>query len=473
MTLYMVAALSAFIATRSWHVEFLWITFVLILLGIISSNLTRRSDRQLASVKNPIGTDVKGLPTASAWYIVVPLVVFILALMLAYQMRSTLTENGLGEPMFLFEGISAWPTVALRLLAALISLSALAWGWRNLRVSRTEIEAAYHLRLHMRKYQMTLWGQVLRFFRRSKNMSLRRWSNELGHCLLQIFFPLLSANDEWSKNASSTQATCADGRKMISIARFWGEHCVCGSFGARMLRAVLVTWIFLVVTSVLFVVWPMERIPVRGDSIMWMLTWLVPTVLFQLLVFWVVDANLLLTRFIRHLSDHHAVWPGTLQLEHKQIFGVLKHPCIDEWMDLQLIAKRTSAVNRLIYAPTVVMLILLASRSTAFDNWPTPPSIVITFLLTALILLASALSLRRAAEKARTVALRRVDAYLLETPETAPYYDKFQMIRDRIATLNTGSFSRYSEDPLIRALLLSLTGIGGSAIVDALNYAKF
>jgi hypothetical protein len=473
MTLYMVAALSAFIATRSWHVEFLWITFVLILLGIISSNLTRRSDRQLASVKNPIGTDVKGLPTASAWYIVVPLVVFILALMLAYQMRSTLTENGLGEPMFLFEGISAWPTVALRLLAALISLSALAWGWRNLRVSRTEIEAAYHLRLHMRKYQMTLWGQVLRFFRRSKNMSLRRWSNELGHCLLQIFFPLLSANDEWSKNASSTQATCADGRKMISIARFWGEHCVCGSFGARMLRAVLVTWIFLVVTSVLFVVWPMERIPVRGDSIMWMLTWLVPTVLFQLLVFWVVDANLLLTRFIRHLSDHHAVWPGTLQLEHKQIFGVLKHPCIDEWMDLQLIAKRTSAVNRLIYAPTVVMLILLASRSTAFDNWPTPPSIVITFLLTALILLASALSLRRAAEKARTVALRRVDAYLLETPETTPYYDKFQMIRDRIATLNTGSFSRYSEDPLIRALLLSLTGIGGSAIVDALNYAKF
>ena len=98
---------------------------------------------------------------------------------------------------------------------------------------------------------------------------------------------------------------------------------------------------------------------------------------------------------------------------------------------------------------------------------------MITFLLTALILLASALSLRRAAEKARTVALWRVDAYLLETPETAPYYDKFQMIRDRIATLNTGSFSRYSEDPLIRALLLSLTGIGGSAIVDALNYAKF
>ncbi|MNP30700.1 hypothetical protein D3C76_1237840 [compost metagenome] len=142
-------------------------------------------------------------------------------------------------------------------------------------------------------------------------------------------------------------------------------------------------------------------------------------------------------------------------------------------MDLQLIAKRTSAVSRLIYAPTVVMLILIASRSSYFDNWPTPPSITFTFLLTALILLVSALSLRRAAEKARTAALQRIDAYLLETPADTRYYDKFRMIRERIATLNTGSFSRYSEEPLVRALLLSLTGIGGSALVDALNYSKF
>jgi hypothetical protein len=152
---------------------------------------------------------------------------------------------------------------------------------------------------------------------------------------------------------------------------------------------------------------------------------------------------------------------------------MLRHPCIDEWVDLQLIAKRTSAVNRLIYAPTVVLLILLASRSSLFDNWPTPPGLIISYLLTALVLLVSALSLRRAAEKARTVALQRLDAYLLQTPETTPCYTKFKMIRERAATFNTGSFSRYAEDPLIRALLLSLTGIGGSAIVDALNYAKF
>jgi hypothetical protein len=474
MTLYMVAAACAFIATRFWHAEFLWFTFVLILLGIISSNLTRRSE-QSAQSKDSTATPGNGFYDSSAWYIVVPLVGFILALLLAYQIRSTLTGNRLGEPMFLFEGISAWPTVALRVAAVLISLSALAWGWRNLRVNRAEIEKNFHLLHYMRRYRMGLCGQVLRFIRKGRRWTLRRWCNELGHCLLLIFFPLMSANDKWSKTCKSPLATCGDGRQMISIARFWGEHCICGSFGARMLRALLATWIFVVVTSVLFVIWPMERIPVRGESIVWMLSWLIPTLAFQVLVFWVVDANLLLTRFIRHLSEHHAIWPKSLQEEHRKIFGVLKHSCIDEWVDLQLIAKRTSAVSRLIYAPTVVMLILLASRSSLFDNWPTPPSIVITFLLTALILLASALSLRRAAEKARTVALRRLDTYLLETPKARDpvRYEKFQMIRDRIATLNTGSFSRYSEEPLVRALLLSLTGIGGSALVDALNYAKF
>jgi len=473
ISLFMVAAVCAFIATRFWHAEFLWFTFVLILLGILSLNLTRRSTRKLALAEDPMASPVPASDDAWVWYIVVPLVMFILALMLAYQMRSTLTDNGLGEPMFLFEGISAWPTVALRLLAVLISISALTWGWRKLRINRAEIETTFHLRLHMRKYEMTLWGQVRRLLRRGKGWSLRRWCNELGHWLLLIFFPLMSASEDWSKPCASAQVNCTDGRKMISIARFWGEHCICGSFGARMLRTLLATWLYVVVTSVLFVVWPMEGMPVRGQSIWWMVSWLIPTLTFQVLVFWVMDANLLLTRFIRHLSEHHAIWPGSLQAEHRKIFGTLKHPCIDEWVDMQLIAKRTSAVNRLIYAPTVVMLILVASRSSLFDNWPTPPGLVISYLVTALLLLGSALSLRRAAEKARTRALQRLDAYLLETQESSPCYGKFKMIRERVATLNTGSFSRYAEDPLIKALLLSLTGIGGSAIVDALNFAKF
>lgn len=472
MSLYIVAALSAFIAVRFWHAEFLWFSFALILLGVISSNMIHHSENLPAN--NPSGEQIDHLADASAWYIVIPLALFVLMLMLAYQMRGALTGDGLGEPMLLFEGISAWPTVALRVSAVLISIAALAWGWRNLRINTADIESTFHLRLLMRRFPVSLSGQILAFIRRGrkKKWAFGKWCKKLGRGLVYIFFPLLRANEQWSK-ACAGAAIGEDGRKKIIVVDFWREHCVCGSFGARMLRTLLVTWIFFVISSALYVVWPMEGIPVRGFSPVWMLTWLVPTVTFQVLVFWVVDANLLLIRFIRHLSDNHAIWPNKLQLEQRAIFGTANHPCVDEWIDLQLIAKRTSAVSRLIYAPTLVMLILLASRSSLFDNWPTPPSLIITYLLTALILLGSALSLRRAAEKARTVALQRLDTYLLTTTPSAPYYEKFHMIRERISTLNTGSFSRYSEEPLVRALLLSLTGIGGSALVDALNYAKF
>ncbi|MNF18578.1 hypothetical protein D3C80_2227470 [compost metagenome] len=62
---------------------------------------------------------------------------------------------------------------------------------------------------------------------------------------------------------------------------------------------------------------------------------------------------------------------------------------------------------------------------------------------------------------------------MLRNPASDPNRNKFELIRTRIATLNTGAFSRYSEEPLVRALLLSLTGIGGSIIADAINFSKF
>lgn len=471
LTLYVTASLSALSAIWLWRVEFMWATFLLILLGIICSKLNRRRLRSMSQTNGALLFD------APAYYIVVPIVVFLLAILWAYQQRRSLTEDGLGEPMFLFEGISAWPTLGLRFIAVLISISAIAWGWRNLRINREEIEHSYYLW----NCQPSLWKHLPRFVHNGKRKSLRKWLVELGDCLSQIFFPLSSsslAKSEARATNAPGQSDSGDKRPVIYFESFWEAHCICGAFGARLLRAILATWIFVVATSALYVLWPIEGIPMRGEPQIWKLqllklSWMVPTFVFYLLVFWVVDANRLLVRFIHQLSSHHALWPQKLQMEHEKIFGIREHPCIDDWVDMMLIARRTAAVSRLIYAPTVVLLILIMSRSSVFDNWPTPPSMIISFMLTALVLFISALSLRRAAEKARGTALQRIDEYLLKTPDSEKYYTKFHLIRERIAALNTGAFSRYSEEPLVRALLLSLAGIGGSAIVEVLNYSKF
>jgi len=463
--LYGVAALTAWVAVRSWRVEMLWVTFGLILLGLIGSGLNRRAQDKINADRSRLATG--GLFDANAWYVLVPLVIFILALLRGYQQRESLTEYGLGEPMFLLEGISAWPTLALRLLAVLISLSALAWGARSLRMNHQEIEREYHLRPPFSEYPAGLWQQLRRLTRDGKLRPMKRLGNALGLWLNHVFLPL-SPNTERNPRIARR------------LAWYWREHRICGSFGARLLRAILSAWIFVALTSLLFVLWPFDGSPIRGNLSLGIWSWLPSLLAFNLLVFWVVDANRLLTRFIRQLSQEHWIWPTELQREQKALFGDIynpvpkaAHPSIDEWFGLNLIAKRTAAVSRLIYAPTVVLLILIISRSSYFDNWPTPPGMIITFTLTGLILLVSALSLRRAAEKARTVGLQRIDQYLLEIAGNETLSAKFRLIRERIVALNTGAFSRYADEPVVRALLLSLTGLGGSALVDALNYAKF
>ncbi|MFJ4394848.1 hypothetical protein [Pseudomonas sp. NPDC089396] len=462
--LYGVAALTAWIATNAWRVEMLWVTFGLILLGLIATGLNRRARNKGNTAGN--SAVASGLFDANAWYVLVPLVIFILVLLRGYQERESLTEQGLGEPMFLFEGISAWPTLALRLLAVIISLAALAWGARNLRLNHQEIEREYHLHVVER---VGLWQQLMKLTDHGKMRSPNSLAKALGEWLNHVFLPL-SPNSQPKKTQPGSN----------EVLTYWTEHRICGSFGARLLRAMLGSWIFLVLTSLLFVLWPMDGDPVRGNPPLRGWNWLPPVLAFNLLVFWVVDANRLLTRFIRQLSQEHWIWPRELQREQKALFGDIynpvpkaAHPSIDEWFGLTLIAKRTAAVSRLIYAPTVVLLILIVSRSSYFDNWPTPPGMIITFALTGLILLVSALSLRRAAEKARTVGLQRIDQYLLEIAGNETLSAKFRLIRERIVALNTGAFSRYADEPLVRALLLSLTGIGGSALVDALNYSKF
>ncbi|TBW06685.1 DUF998 domain-containing protein [Azotobacter chroococcum subsp. isscasi] len=468
LALYLVAALSALSATWLWRVEFLWATFLPLLLGIICSKLISRKQHDIV------------LFNSLAYYIIIPIVVFLLALLWAYQQRRSLTEYGLGEPMFLFEGISAWPTLGLRLLAVLISISALAWGWRNLRNSKDEIEKTYCLDL--KHWQPNLWTCDSSDNQYDPKRPVRDWLVKLGYCLFRIFFPLspisIAKPPKLPKSrpeelASPSQSSSSDVRPVLDFEEVWKEHLVCGTFTASMLRASLAAWIFIVVTSALFIVWPMEGIPMRGELQIGKLGWMVPALAFQLLVFWVVDANYLLVRFIRLLSSHRICWPTKLQKNNRKIFGIDEHPCIDARLDMTLIAQRSKAVSRLIYAPTLVLLILIVSRSSVFDNWSTPPSMIISFLLTALVLFVSALSLRRTAEKARVMALERIDKHLLETEDSEKSYAKLSIIRERIATLNTGAFSRYSEDPLVRALLLSLAGIGGSAIVEVLNYSKF
>lgn len=489
LILYGAAALSGWAATLYWRVEILWLAGALVFLGMLSASLNRHQLRRQRQA-DPASEEALGAEDASghgeqgaAWYVIVPAIIFILLLLAGYQDRDELTEKGLGEPMFLFEGISSWPTVALRLLAAVISLAALAWAWRKLSRNRREIEQAYCLSpVHP---PQPLWQQWTQWSRDNALDHKGRW-RMLGQVLYRVLLPLADRNDgSLDRDDERLRAipNSEDKRTPRLLLNLWIEHRIAGNLGARMLRVLLFTWVFLVVTSALYVVVPVEDIPIRGHAGgIWLWSWVLPTVSFQILVFWVMDANLLLSRFIKQLSRYRLIWPTDVQERRRALPIPPTHCCLDDYLVLSLIAKRTSAVNRLIYAPTLVMLVLMASRSTLFDNWPSPISSTIILVLNALLLLWSALKLRRCAERARSGALSRLDHYLLrgiDAPEqpaqinAAAVRETLIAFRERIRDLKTGAFSPYSEEPLLRAVLVSLTGLGGTVIVDALNFLTF
>jgi len=514
MLLYATAALSAWAATVYWRVELLWVAGALVMLGLLGGGLNRRRHRRELLADTQAGTlsadhadhDAKGV----SWYVVVPAIVFILLLLKGYQDRAELTDNGLGEPMFLFEGISSWPTVALRLLAAIISVAAIAWAWHKLNSNRKDIETLYGLEPYARFFPLSL-PQRWHIWSHSPAQTRKSVWRTLWVALYRILLPFSGARrldgeslgmETLRRKFLKRYEQWSEGREPKSLLVFWIEHRIAGSFVARLIRVLLLTWIFLVATSVIYVILPVEDLPVRGNAEgIWLWSWILPTVCFQILVFWVIDANLLLRRFIQQLSRDYLIWPRAVRKRWKDLPINATHACLDDYLDLTLIAKRTSTVNRLIYAPTLVMLVLMASRSTLFDNWPAPVSSTIILLINAVLLLASALALRRSAETARKTALDRLDRYLLEgidakqgeairvrsiqnrvasveeaalaSAQAAAERETYIMLRDRIKALKTGAFSPYSEEPLLRAILVSLTGLGGSVIVDAMNFLNF
>ncbi|HSD37774.1 MAG TPA: hypothetical protein VLC92_09705 [Rhodocyclaceae bacterium] len=477
MLVGLAAAMCVWLSVSYMQVEPMWLACILVALGLTATRLisVRESKTEQRNQQHLVSW-------APAWYVITPVTIFLLVVLMVYQNREFWTDHGQGEPMFLFEGISAWPGLALRFIALLISLFSLAWGWSRLRDNKQQIMAEFGLKEATGNNLLFGLCRIARGQARIGNKRVKALGKRieaLAKLLRDTLFPFnensIAELDSPLKQGEDPGKFRGGLRPKISVHRFWSVHCYSGSFFARLLRAALLTWMFSLLSSLLFVIWPLESSPIRGSvkHFMPIMTWAFWAG--QLLVFWVVDANIILVRFINTFIRVHTVWPASLQAEHERMFGVRKHPCVDDWVDLRLIARRTEAVNMLIYAPVIVLIVQLLSRSDLFDNWATPPSIVITQAVSVLILFLAALGLRRTAERARSSAIVRIDEYLLSksTIENTTFLKQLQTMREQILKLNNGAFSPYSEQPMVKAIMMSLTGIGGTAIANVLSLAKF
>jgi len=352
------------------------------------------------------------------------------------------------EPFSLTSGTSIWPSEMLRLMAFWLSFVLLNHGWEQLKSNSRQIES------------------------------------ELGISHEEMSTPEHHINTLWKR---------------------YHDH---GSRFARFKRVMLQSFVWSGICLTLFL-FETPNIPYRGDVAHWadlVISGLASTGFIIMFVFLVDAALYCRNMIIKPIHEHRMQWP----LKKKSEIDLLDElKC--EWWNIKLIGLRTSVVSRTVLYPIYLILLLLASQSTVFDNWSIPLSLVLIASINIALVLLTAILLRREAFKVKKRALENLDNLeeqipdrltqaitnkksLLEHPSadqgtTTGQYSadeiaailseqrntwetlilkELELMRKRINATRSGAFMPVTSQPWLKALTL-FSGGGGLLLMDYLS----
>src|SRR5437764_8500270 len=113
------------------------------------------------------------------------------------------------------------------------------------------------------------------------------------------------------------------------------------------------------------------------------------------------------------------------------------------------VARRTQVVAPLIWYPLIVLTLLVVARSSFFDNWTWPASLVLIAAITAAWALGSAILLRRAAEQLRETALNDLRRFRLVGQESDAKRQTFDELIAEIRDLKASAFAPLTDQPFL------------------------
>jgi hypothetical protein len=137
----------------------------------------------------------------------------------------------------------------------------------------------------------------------------------------------------------------------------------------------------------------------------------------------------------------------------------------NEMRQIRLIVERTKIVNRRILYPFLALFLLIAARSHYFDNWDFPPVLILVLTVNSLVALASASLLYLAAIQAK----RRILAPLQErldrasssadqpgsTDSDPSSNERFRRVISEIDAVQQGAFVPFYQQPVVQATLVA------------------
>jgi antibiotic biosynthesis monooxygenase (ABM) superfamily enzyme len=380
-----------------------------------------------------------GVIVSSSW-LAVPISA-ILALGFIWYFYVIQNYSGSGEPFAWFDGISAWPSIAIILFAAFLSLHF---------ICKTHVDLKRNA------------GALAEEF---------RFDNTI---------PKKTSFFGWETTPSKPAITRSTGlpaktEERVDIEALWQIYLCRGRFRIRAMRAAPMTILYI---AALFAMPPIigefPRPPIRGDFPFLFLIFFTTICAFLFLTFFVIDAILLHESFLLQLGKRETCWPdATFRRFEYSITSSrpLNESDLADYWDILLISKRTEAVGRLIYYPFVILSLLIVARLRCFDNWTWSPVVIVVLSMHFSLALYAAWRLPKVARVYRDKVLERLkrrgrQALMLaqRTPEA------IDTIIEEVQSTHQGAFSYLWEQPAIRALLLPSSGIGLATLLQFLPH---
>ena len=357
------------------------------------------------------------------------------------------------EPFVLTEGISAWPTAAIRLLALVMSLLFLWYSWRKMKNNENVLTHEFDLEDKDKSFTNTLSSDPGKDSTHTGH-PFRIFSHAIRRVLgLHVWRPQ-SINE-------------------IDAVRLWREYIFLGAlknFAIRSLPQLAVALSFAWLMMMLF---GFPNTPCRGsgcflinNSLM-----IMSVTAMMILIFYVVDTSRLCRRWVNCIATTKIHWPpGTLGRIASRS-GINKEN-LYEWLGIELIAERTTVIGNFIYFPFIIIVLLVIGRHGYIDNWGFPASLVIIFSLNGILVVGNALALRRSAEKARREAIRHLESRLIQlsgqTPEEIKQRQQIEWAIHTIKSNKRGAFLPFTQHPIFGAAIALPSG--GYGLLLLLEY---
>ena len=344
-----------------------------------------------------------------------------------------MSDGADGEPFVLTEGISVWPTQAIRFLSFLLCGAFFLYsGW-----------------------------------------SLRRNEAQLRNTFALPALPSSGPSESWFERMIGIHRWLPGASTDTTIAHVWLTYLHLGRWENRWMRYSLQAVLYLCFGGLLMQVFGLPHTPCRGAACFSMnIAVLTASVLgMVLLIFFIVDATRLCRRLIKHLAEDSVQWPDEFLDKEARKRGVGK-AFVHEWLCIDLIAARTAVIGHLIYYPFIIVFLMYVARHSYFDRWDLPFGLVVLLSLNVAYAFGNAVGLRHSAEKARRAALARLKANLLplsdHVPEEKESQRQIERAMDAIKNNHEGAFLPVTAHPLFGAIALPSGGYGVVLLMEYL-----